>query len=313
MGRKFFWLILAITAFGEFVPSYACADYHLATWVNTFIPGGGEDYYGNWGQGLMELGIEGVPFAAGMAISNGSEFSVDGLASSIPSGKNVLRKGGHPYETEFLGDILQEFGVKAHMIDTYDFYRTRAKLEGADMSQFDQHPMNELFYSPFSSQYLEDPMVYFPILGVMAYSLGTLAVEAKNGFQKTTQLDTSSNVLYAFNYSIWQPFGSGAPEEAFYRGFLQTEFRSWVDSPFFSIPLETAAFAFSHAPGNGRVTAAVAGAYLGYLVDHYHGQLGPGIAVHFWGTLILGIQTVIESTKGQNSTPPTGMSVQIHF
>jgi membrane protease YdiL (CAAX protease family) len=99
----------------------------------------------------------------------------------------------------------------------------------------------------------------------------------------------------------------------FYRGFLQAEFRGLTGTPFAAIPLSTAAFAFSHAPGSGRISAAVAGAYLGFLAEKNHGRLGPGIAVHFWSDLLLGAETVLLYAKAQRATPPTGFTVQINY
>jgi hypothetical protein len=286
----------------------------LLGWLNAGVPGAGYMATGEVGKGLFQLGYETGSFVGGLELSNGSAFSLDGLVSSTPPRGTGARRTTVSYAREFSGDILQEFGLKSHMVNTYLLYRSAAQKEGADMSKFDDHSSSDLFMSPFSAEYLEDPYVYLPILGVMLYTFGTLAFEAKdNSFTPVGRLDPTSNTLYAFNYGLWQPFGSGAPEEMFYRGFLQNEFRSWVDSPFFSIPLSTFLFAISHAPGNGRYTAAVAGGYLGYLADRYHGRLGPGIAVHFWGVVLLGIETIVESQRGQGITPPSGLSLQVDF
>jgi membrane protease YdiL (CAAX protease family) len=99
----------------------------------------------------------------------------------------------------------------------------------------------------------------------------------------------------------------------FYRGFVQNEFQSLTDSPLASITLTSIAFAFSHQPGDGRYTAGMAGAYLGYLAFKNHGQLGPGIALHFWSSVILGVENILLNAKGQSNTPPGVFSVQVPF
>src|SRR5262249_34651141 len=122
-----------------------------------------------------------------------------------------------------------------------------------------------------------------------------------------------SNWLYFMDYAVIEPVGSGAPEEMFYRGFLQNEFKVMTNSSVFSILATSALFAFSHEPGDGRYSAAVAGMYLGYLEERYHGNLGPGITLHYWSSIFLGIESVLLSQWGQRATPPAGMSIQISY
>jgi membrane protease YdiL (CAAX protease family) len=102
------------------------------------------------------------------------------------------------------------------------------------------------------------------------------------------RLTAASNALYSLDHALLVPIGSGAPEEMFYRGFLQNEMYHLVPSPFFSIPASTLAFTFSHGPAD-RISAAVLGAYAGFLAHKYGGKLGPGIALHFWVDLLIGL------------------------
>jgi membrane protease YdiL (CAAX protease family) len=106
-----------------------------------------------------------------------------------------------------------------------------------------------------------------------------------------------------------QPFGSGAPEEMFFRGFLQNEFYHFIESPFFSVPMQAAAFSFAHE-SSGRIGAAISGLYLGTLAQHDHGRLNHTIALHFWSVVVLGVETALLTFNAQNDVP---VATQIQF
>ena len=120
-------------------------------------------------------------------------------------------------------------------------------------------------------------------------------------------------MLYDANIGFWQPIGSGYPEEAFYRGFLQHEFTQTSGSPLAGIIGQSLVFALSHEPGNGRYAAFATGGYLGWLSYSHNGDLGPGTCLHFWGDFLLGLETILLSHKSQHSTPQGGLSVQFNY
>ena len=186
-----------------------------------------------------------------------------------------------------------------------DAYREMGITEGLD-----QHTALEGLTLPFSKKYLLEPDVWFPLLLVA----GAIAVDYANTSTESIQpLNPSSNLLYNFNYGIWQPLGSGYPEEAFYRGFLQHEVTQATNSPLLGILTQSIAFAFSHEPGPGRFSAGAVGAYLGYLAYKHHGDLGPGVTLHFWGDFLLGVETIILSHRGQRTTAQGGLAIQYNY
>ena len=289
-------------------------DYHLTGWFNLLVPGGGQFLLGEYGRAGVEAGIEVGAGYTGFSLSKRSPMTLDGVPEALPVFQGRRKRAGSlvSIDTAVYADLLQEVGIKAHLVDVFTSYREAARRRGVT-DHIDQSTEMNLFLDPFKMDNLTNPWVY---LGIGAVAAGTVLdyISAHNaGLPATPRITPYSNFLYSFNYEVWQPIGSGAPEEMFYRGFLQNELYDLVPSPFFSIPLATAAFAFSHAPGPGRITAAVAGAYLGFLAHKYDGKLGPGITVHFWGVVLLGMETALLSHEAQHTTPPATMYVQINY
>ena len=293
-------------------PGYSDTDYHLVGWANTFLPGAGRAMMGDYSLGLAQLGYEGGAFVAGYNLSGGSVLTLDGFISPKPT-RRLNRTTEVGIENQLYGDMLQEFAIKAHMVNTFDSYRIAAFRDGKMPSGIDDKPVLDLFLEPFSSKNLGDPWVYLPMAVVFSATVADYIVQTSGTVGTSSRLTPYSNFLYSVNYGVWEPFGSGAPEEMFYRGFVQNEAMDLIPSPYFAIPLSTALFTFSHAPGDGRPTAALAGGYLGYLAYHFNGRLGPGITLHFWADMILGIETILLNHKGQRTTPPASFSVQVNY
>jgi hypothetical protein len=74
--------------------------------------------------------------------------------------------------------------------------------------------------------------------------------------------------------------------------------------------MSTLAFSLAHSP-EGRIGAAVSGAYLGYLAHRYGGRLGPGTAVHFWSVLLLDIETVLLTWHAQRRVPTISAEISL--
>ena len=139
---------------------------------------------------------------------------------------------------------MQEFGIKAHMLNTYEAYRLAARGPNGELpANIDNKSAFDLFLEPVRTENLTSPWVYIPIAFMFTYTTIDYLVQLRN-LSGASRVTPSSNFMYSVNYSLWQPVGSGAPEEMFYRGFLQNEFKTWVPSPFFAVPLSAALFAF---------------------------------------------------------------------
>jgi hypothetical protein len=308
-GLCIIWLLFASLLVCR--QALATPNYHLVGWSNTFLPGSGYTELGAYGQGAAQFTYEVGAFVGGYDLSDAAVFTLDGFQAMPPS-QRLKRNSEIGIENQLYGNILQEFAIKAHMVNTFEAYRLAAWRGDGLPSDIDEKPISELFLEPYDMKNITDPYVWIPTAGVLIYVLEDYFRTVSGTVGTVSRLTPYSNFLYGFNYGAWQPLGSGAPEEMFFRGFLQTEFMNWTHTPYLAIPMTTVLFAYSHAP-TGRLTAAVAGAYLGFLDYHYHGRLGPGITVHFWSDLFLGLETILLNSKGQQSTPPATFSMQIDY
>jgi len=324
----------------------ATPNYHLVGWLNTPFPGAGQWLLGNNQKAVSEFAIEGTTFGTGFAISRLSPMTIDGVPQDLPirtgqtfyktqSGLVCTVPGPHgtclhwkttqtkvagsaddsrEYDTTLpiMASMLQEFGIKYHMVNVFESYRTAATVDGEVKDPWiDPRPTNELFSDPFKIENLASAWVYVPLGLITAMAVYDYTEQTKGGLDPIRKMNPWSNTLFATNFVVVQPIGSGAPEEMFYRGFLQNEFYHIVSSPFFSVPMSAALFSFSHAP-SGRIGAAVSGLYLGTLAQIDGGRLNHTIALHFWSVVVLGIETAF-LTIGAQGDAPAAMQFQFQF
>lgn len=348
--RLFISSFCLLICFFSLATSYVSAapNYHWVGWFNTVVPGGGQFLLGNYGSAALELTLEGSTFGVGYAMSRLDPMTLDGVPEDLPirgtstvyntksrlvcvrfnsTTKKCDRFANRNYnaptdvrdETErdfakpIVASILQEFGIKYHMVNVFNAYREAATVDGKITDPWiDPRPTSEMFKDPFRLDTLSSPWVYAPIAGVLGISIYDYFAQGKAGIDPLSRMNTASNALFGFNYIFMQPFGSGAPEEMFFRGFVQNEFYHLVESPYFSVPMQTALFALAHRD-SGRVGAAISGLYLGTLAHKNGGNLAESIAVHFWSVVILGIETTLLTLKAQGDVPPTGVAGKIYF
>ena len=295
-------------------PAHAAPNYHLLGWLNTFVPGSGQLLLGNSLRGSAEALGEVGTFAWGYSLSKRSPLSLDGVPEELPRFRFGKRSIQADISRGVYADILQEVGIKAHMVNVFDAYRMGALNEKGELPErMESKSINALFMEPFNKDNLSNPWVYGSLAAVFAITVLDYVTIINGGVPPAGRIGAYSNNLYAFNYGFWQPFGSGAPEEMFFRGFVQNELYDAVPSPYFAIPVTASLFALAHEPGAGRYSAAVAGTYLGFLAHHHNGRLGPGITVHFWSVVLLGIETVLLNQQAQRTTPPAALSYQFNF
>lgn len=287
---------------------------HVVGWTNLLIPGSGQLLLGRPWRGLAELSFSVGTFSLGTALSGPGAYSLDGVQNELPSNKVGRFRGTteSSVTAPLYAQILQQVGIKSHMTFVYLSYR-EAALRNGYKNRIDTSSESELFLAPFSAQQLINPWVWAPIAITGIAATVDYLISKKNDFPVVPRFTPYSNFLYTLDYQVTRPIGSSVPEEGFYRGFVQNEMYSVVDSPWFAIPASTLAFVFSHGPGYGRIGAAVAGLYLGSLAHKYNGDLKPGITVHFWSSLLLGIETVFLLHDSQATTPPTALSVQVNY
>ena len=282
---------------------------HLVGLGNLLVPGLGEGLNGNWltaaGKASFEIGT----FFTGYELADEKGIaSLDGIRETyVPFTRR--KRGTTSIEGQMYSNMLLEVSFKTHMTNTFLAYRDAWAARGVTEG-LDQHTFFSGFEMPFESKNLTNPWVYVPLLlvtgGLVADYFMTERVDGQ-------RLNPSSNFLFASHYGILEPIGSGWPEEAFYRGYLQHEVTLATGAPALAIVAQAAAFALSHEAGAGQVSAFMVGTYLGYLAERFHGDLGPGVTLHFWGGLFLGIETILVSHRNQKSTPPTALGVQFTY
>ena len=276
----------------------ATPNYHLVGWVNTFVPGGGALLLDEPGQAAVQATIEVGTFLGGFSLSSKSPMTLDGVPENIPARGSNGTNNPQDITPALQADFLQEIGLKYHMVNVFDSYR-RASLStgvGALSGQgIDDTSVRDLFLAPFQPDVLSSPWVY---LGIVASLAGHIYTSSTQGTTASAPLTARSNWQYDAMYGAVYPVGSGAPEEMFYRGFLQNEFYEMTGSAYAAIPLSSAAFMFSHT-ADTYLGAGTLGLYLGTLTFLEKGRLSKSIAVHFWNDVIAGALAI--ATLNRNS------------
>jgi membrane protease YdiL (CAAX protease family) len=341
-------LILIVSFFPEPSRCIAAPNYHVVGWFNTFVPGGGEMLLGHPFYGAFQAGAEISTFMIGYNRSGRSPMTIDGVPESLPQPaaagtvvltstkykcivwNNVTHKctswkkittsttsavdDNTPQDlsTALYDDWLQEFGLKYHFVNVFNAYRAAAKGGGViDNQKIDQSSTAALFLAPFSPKNIFDPVFGIAIVAsaaAMIYSYNDLI--KTGGIAPVAPFTQKTKDLYNATYLGVYPVGSAAPEEMFYRGFLQHEFYAMTRTPFLSVPLSTAAYAFSHSPDE-RASAAVSGLFLGILTHADRGSLSRAITYHFWANVLAGLYQISVVRKGQGGVPLVDLS--FHF
>lgn len=310
-------------------------NFHAVGWVNTVVPGGGQYLLGNYLYGAAQAVLETSTFVWGFSLSRRSPFTLDGVPEDLPlpSAHLATRKTTSQVCTvnpknhkitcvsvkstsisfvpsdqvdvsrSLYADWLQEFGLKYHMVNIFDAYRTAAGPDSAIGNQkIDQTPTGDLFLAPFKWDNLSSLWVFPAVLVTAAALVYNFQTTSKDGFGQISPLDKGSQRLYDTTYLGVFPVGSAAPEEMFYRGFLQHELYALVPSAFFSVGVSTGLFAFSHS-GDDRLSAAASGAYEGIVTHANGGLLSKAITYHFWADVLAGFYQVAVVRKESGKHP----------
>ena len=294
------------------IPSTAkgAADYHLIGLFNTFVPGGGELLLGNYGEAAVQASVEVSTFQYGYWQSRRQPMTLDGVPEDIPMYKKAKRRRRRSTADYQLVDIrktlwadwAQEIGIKYHMLNVFDAYREAAALQGVT-NGIDQSSKRDLFLAPFAFSTWTDPIA----VGIIIAAAGVIYYDYRDAISQPRQVTRAftreSNQLYETTYIGLFPAGSAAPEEAFYRGYLQNEFYALVPSPFFSIPMTSLAFGLSHVP-EARLEAFLGGLLFGSLTHFSDNRLQRAIAAHYWVDLFGGIESYLIYMRNQYRIKP---------
>lgn len=271
----------------------AVPNYHLVGLTGMLIPGAGQMLLGNYSLGLWELSAETGSFVWGYLKSPRVPMTLDGATSELPSctdSPELCEENKPPVDIrpKLWADWAQEFGIKYHFTNVFVTYRAAAKASGVTKG-IDQSPVPLLFLAPFNPKTLLSFYFLVPLgveTGLLYYNY--LEVMRKNKPQ-IPLLTTTSTKLYRVSQFGMYPVGSAAPEEMFFRGFLQHEFYSLIPSPWFSIPVTSALFALCHDPDE-RYGAFAGGLLFGLQVYLRQNNLDLAIATHYWFVTLLGLE-----------------------
>lgn len=281
--------VLAPEARGEISPS-------VIGWGNLFVPGLGATLRGEPTRGLLEATAElGTYYGGTFGVREGG-FGIDGDVS-IPTQGDLTQAS--------TGLMLQQFGLKLHMWDTFYHYQ-QSCLEQQSLMRERNNPQplykgswNDVLAAPFQWRYLSSPYVYPIILGASAF----LILMYKNSSVDRVNLHTtpSGEALYGVSQGIVMPLGSEFGEEVFFRGFVEREVRGATGSLALAVLAESALFAAGHS---NKLTSGVTGIYFGLVTSHLGGDLGYSIAPHFWLDVVDGTLNYLTLRRAQGKSAP---------
>ena len=99
-------------------------NYHLVGWINTVVPGAGELMLGNPELAGAKAGIETGTFLWVYSLSAHAPMTLDGVPEILPS----LQNSDQDLSRSLYADMLQEAGLKYHMVNVYNAYRNSAAV-----------------------------------------------------------------------------------------------------------------------------------------------------------------------------------------
>lgn len=276
-------------------------------WGNLLVPGLGASLRGDPGEGALEAGLEIGTFYGGTFFAKESTFRIDGSVL-IPDDKKITKP--------VIGGMMQEFGLKLHMYDTFYHYQ-QASLDpaNAELEKEYEQPLykgdwKDVLAAPFEWKNLSEPLVYIPIIlgsGFVYWNYATTPIT----YQKHNSTGTE-DALYGTSAIVSLPLGSEFGEEVLFRGFLQREIRHYTHSTFLAIASQTALFAMMHPPET-RAAAFAGGVYFGLLTNYFDGNLEPSIATHFWTDFVNGIFVYFIYREAEHRSVPISSQVTIPF
>jgi hypothetical protein len=270
-------------------------------WGNTFVPGLGATLRGQPGRGALEATVEiGTYYGGTFGVREGVP-GIDGDVS-IPTNGDINHAS--------TGMMLQEFGLKLHMFDTFYHYQQVCIAQEEKPTQLNNpQPLyrgtwTDVLSAPFQWRYLKSPYVWPVILGVSGFLFYTYATS--NVTPISLHATPFGETMYGVSQTAVMPWGSEFGEEVFYRGFIEREVRSYTGSLTIAVATESTLFALGH---NDKITSGITGIYFGLIVPHLGGDLGYAIAPHFWLDVVDGMLTYWTLRRAQAKNAPLDPSL----
>lgn len=196
---------------------------------------------------------------------------------------NPLIKYG-PYDRHNITTANAEMASKMvlNMIfySTYSAYRDAGGIPGRE-----KETITDLVSAPFQFEYLSDPMVFAPLLGLAV--VGALSQPYQRPTLVSATMDQDLGYLMFYDFYISQ--SAAVTEEAFFRGYLNYEYAKRI-GPLQAGLLSGTLFGLAHLePGQPVSTVGVqllAGYYFAYMQYKNGWDIKKAIALHFWWDII---------------------------
>ncbi|MBI2646366.1 MAG: CPBP family intramembrane metalloprotease [Deltaproteobacteria bacterium] len=242
-----------------------------ALWAH-IIPGGGHMYQGDWGKGLLFTTTEGALLSSSLVLLTKDKKKTDMAAFNLLT----LFQNEHFY----------------NIYSAYQDARIKIKNE-AYLSEISKENILNLLASPFDLNLLGRWTFLLPISIVTGITAWIMSDDNRSVKIR------SSGASWAFPLLGGQSTTIGVGEEAYFRGYLQSEFKELFKSEWVAIGSQSLLFAAAHDiyiddpklpkvarywPGALRFTFA---AYSGWVTERNHYSIRENVAMHAWWDFLL--------------------------
>ena len=188
-------------------------------------------------------------------------------------------------DTTLKADLASTVALNSMFMSAYDAYQSRAQYRGFNHGvTVSRKPVSELWKAPFEWNNLAKPSTYIPLLVVAAYVSSRDNVYA-------IERDRSVSMFKAMTTNFGSNMLTGVGEEAFFRGYLNTELSHQLgETP--GVVASSLLFGAVHSGSGNQANFGMAtaiGGYLGWLHQSNNYELDQGVALHYWINVISGI------------------------
>lgn len=258
--------------------AYAEPSPVIAATASAIIPGLGQAAQGDYATAAEHFGIFAVSLGLGIHYQNQPDFLQD--EERYQHEREIIN------QTTLRRDFALRIATDMTLYSSFAAYRDgRSRDTRYYRTPAPKESLSDLAVAPFKWQYLARPTAFIPI-GIQ------LIAAASDRYGVYRAPDVSKNALYAYELTANEFTAVG--EEGFFRGFLNNEMSNqWGNG--WGLAGSSAVFGLAHT-GQGQaanaVQAGLAGAYLGWVQQRNHFQIGEGVAIHYWVNVIAGLAAI---------------------
>ncbi|MCB1191914.1 MAG: CPBP family intramembrane metalloprotease [Leptospiraceae bacterium] len=177
-------------------------------------------------------------------------------------------------------DMATKMLLNMVFYSTYSAYRDAGGIPGRE-----KETISDLMIAPFQFEYIKDPMVYAPLVGLLIVGYFS------QPYQKTTLVSRTmgQDLGYLMSYDFYISQSAAVTEEAFFRGYLNYDYAKRM-GPLKAGFLSGTLFGLAHLDKGMDVTSVIPQLLAGYYFAYMHYKNGwdirKTIALHFWWDII---------------------------